>query len=98
MTTISEALNMRSGINVQGKVDRKEEVRTVNTKAGGTVDVANAFLVDDSGEIKLTLWADDAKNIKDGDEIKIENGYTNEFKGEVQLTKGKYGKLEVIQG
>ena len=51
MTAISEALNMRSGINVQGKVDRKEEVRTVNTKAGGTVDVANAFLVDDSGEI-----------------------------------------------
>ena len=47
MTTISEALNMRSGINVQGKVERKEEVRTVNTKAGGTVDVANAFLVDD---------------------------------------------------
>ena len=26
------------------------------------------------------------------------NGYTNEFKGEVQLTKGKYGKLEVISG
>ena len=63
-----------------------------------TVDVANAYLVDDSGEIKLTLWADDANNIKDGDEIKIENGYTNEFKGEVQLTKGKYGKLEVISG
>ena len=98
MTTISEAHNMRSGINVQGKVERKEDVRPVYTKAVVTVDVANAFLVDDSGEIKLTLWADDAKNIKDGDEIKIENGYTNEFKGEVQLTKGKYGKLEVVTG
>ena len=98
MATISEALNMISVINFQGKVERKEDVRTVNTKAGGTVDVANAYLVDDSGEIKLTLWADDANNIKDGDEIKIENGYTNEFKGDVQLTKGKYGKLEVISG
>ena len=74
---------MRSGINVQGKVDRKEEVRTVNTKAGGTVDVANAFLVDDSGEIKLTLWADDAKNIKDGDEIKIENGFVEGYRSPV---------------
>jgi len=28
--------------------------------------------------------------------VKVENGYTNTFKGEVSLTKGKYGKLEVI--
>ena len=43
-----------------------------------------------------TLWADDANNIQNGDKIKIENGYTNEFKGEVQLGKGKFGKLEKI--
>ena len=46
MTTIDEAKNMRSGINVEGTVERKEEIRTVNTKAGSTVDVANAMLVD----------------------------------------------------
>ena len=81
MTTIDEAKNMRSGINVEGTVERKEEVRTVNTKAGSTVDVANAFLVDNGMEIKITLWAEDANNIQNGDRIKIENGYTNEFKG-----------------
>ena len=37
-----------------------------------------------------------ANNIQNGDRIKIENGYTNEFKGEVQLGKGKFGKLEKI--
>ena len=91
MTTIDEAKNMRSGINVEGTVERKEEVRTVNT-AGSTVDVANAMLVDNGMEIKITLWAEDANNIQNGDKIKIENGYTNEFKGEVQLGKGKFGK------
>ena len=58
MTTIDEAKNMRSGINVEGTVERKEEIRTVNTKAGSTVDVANAMLVDNGMEIKITLWAD----------------------------------------
>ena len=96
MTTIDDAKNMRSGINVEGTVERKEDVRTVNTKAGSTVDVANAFLVDNGMEIKITLWAEDASNIKNGDKIKFENGYTNEFKGEVQLGKGKFGKLEKI--
>ena len=95
MTTIDEAKNMRSGINVEGTVERKSEVRNVNTKAGST-DVADAMLVDNGMEIKITLWAEDANNIQNGDKIKIENGYTNEFKGEVQLGKGKFGKLEKI--
>ena len=54
------------------------------------------MLVDNGMEIKITLWAEDANNIQNGDRIKIENGYTNEFKGEVQLGKGKFGKLEKI--
>jgi replication factor A1 len=53
-------------------------------------------LVDESGEIKLTLWGDDISKISDGSKIKITNGYTNTFKGEVSLTKGKYGQLEVL--
>ena len=96
MVTAEEAKNMRSGVNIEGKVERKEEPRTVNTKAGGTIEVCNAYLVDESGEIKLTLWADDISKINDGDTIKITNGYTNTFKGEVSLTKGKFGQLEVI--
>ena len=87
MTTIDEAKNMRSGINVEGTVERKSEVRNVNTKAGSTVDVADAMLVDNGMEIKITLWAEDANNIQNGDKIKIENGYTNEFKGGLESSK-----------
>ncbi len=96
MVTAEEAKNMRSGVNIEGKVERKEEPRTVNTKAGWTIEVCNAYLVDESGEIKFTLWADDIHKINDGYTIKITNGYTNTFKGEVSLTKGKFGQLEVI--
>ena len=52
------------------------------------------MLVDNGMEIKITLWAEDANNIQNGDKIKIENGYTNEFKGEVQLGKGKLENLK----
>jgi len=96
MTTTDEAKNMRNGINIEGTVERKGETRTVNKKAGGTIDVCDAYLVDDVGEIKLTLWGDDIPKISDGSKVKITNGYTNTFKGEVSLTKGKYGQLEVL--
>lgn len=91
---IEEAKNTRSNIDVEGVISRKGEVRNVNTKSGGTIDVCDAYLKDDSGEIKLTLWAEDAKAYNENDRVRITNGYTNSFKGEVQLSKGKYGKME----
>ena len=98
MTTCEEAKQMRSGINVQGKIERKGEIRTVTTKFGET-KVCDAYLADDSGSIKLTLWADDTEKVKDGDMVSIEGGYTTTFRNETQLNKGrKDGKLEVISG
>ena len=98
MTTCEEAKQMRSGINVQGKIERKGEIRTVTTKFGET-KVCDAYLADDSGSIKLTLWAEDTEKVKDGDIVSIEGGYTTTFRNEIQLNKGrKDGKLEVISG
>ena len=99
MSTVNaeQAKNMRSGVNIEGTVERKGEPRTVNKKAGGTIDVCDAYLVDsEGGEIKLTLWGDDIPKVNNGDKLKITNGYTNSFKGEVSLTKGKFGQMEVI--
>ena len=96
MTTCEEAKQMRSGINVQGKIERKGEVRTVTTKFGET-KVCDAYLADDSGSIKLTLWAEDTEKVKDGDMVSLEGGYTTSFRNEIQLNKGrKDGKLEVL--
>ncbi len=99
MSTVSadQAKNMRDGVNIEGTVERKGDPRTVNMRRGGTIDVCDAFLVDaEGGEIKLTLWGDDIPKFNNGDKVKITNGYTNSFKGEVALTKGKFGQMEVI--
>ncbi len=97
MQNTEQAKNMRrSGVNIQGKVERKGEPRTVNMRSGGTIDVCDAYIVDEVGEIKLTLWGDDIQKVNEGDIIKITNGYTNSFKGEVSVTKGKYGQMEIV--
>jgi len=92
---ISQVQNQRNKINTRGTLKSKGEVRNVNMRAGGTIDVCDAILSDDSGEIKLTLWGEDISKVKEGDTILIKNGYTNSFKGEVSLTKGKFGEMTV---
>jgi ssDNA-binding replication factor A large subunit len=85
----------------QGKVDvlvdvkTKGDVRVIN-KYGKDLKLCNAVVKDDSGEIALTLWNDDCDKVKQGDAIKITNGYVSEFNGKLQLTSGKFGKLEVV--
>jgi len=96
--TVAQAKTMRSGVNVEANVKSKSDPRTVNLKSGGTIDVCDAVIADADGEeneMKLTLWGDDIKAVNVGDKVVITNGYTNEFKGEVSLTKGKFGKMEI---
>ena len=96
--SIAQAKKMRSGVNVKAEVKRKGDPRTVNLKNGGTIDVCDATIADgqtDDDQMKLTLWGDDIKAVEVGDVVVITNGYTNEFKGEVSLTKGKFGQMEV---
>ena len=93
--SVAQVKKMRSGINLKAEVKSKGDQRTVNLKTGGTVDVCDAVISDGSDHIKLTLWVDDIKAVNIGDVVVITNGYTNEFKGEVSLTKGKFGKMEI---
>jgi len=93
--TTTTAAQMRNGINVAGEITKLSDVRTVNLKAGGTVDTLTATLTDDAGEIALQLWADDIAKVHIGSKVKVLNGFTNEFKGQVSLSKGKFGQLEV---
>ena len=93
--SVAQVKKMRSGINLKAEVKSKGEQRTVNLKTGGTVDVCDAVISDGSDDIKLTLWGDDIKAVNVGDTVVITNGYTNEFKGDVSLTKGKFGKMEI---
>ena len=96
---ISEAKKMRSGVNIEAEVIGKGDPRTVNLKSGGTIDVCDAIITNgektEDDQMTLTLWGDDIKLVNVGNKVVITNGYTNEFKGTVSLTKGKFGKMDV---
>jgi len=84
-------------VDVEGQVVETSEPREVRSKfTGETYRVAEATISDDSGTIKLVLWNEQIGQVKVNDTVKIENGYTKSFRGEVQLNVGKYGKLTIL--
>lgn len=92
---ISELKIGQSAVEVEGQVTDISDVKSFN-KFGRSISVATATLADESGNIKLSLWNQDIEKVKTGDKVKITNGFVKDFKGELQLTAGKFGKIEVI--
>jgi replication factor A1 len=93
---ISELKAGMRNVSVTGKIDSVGESRTVNLKAGGTNNVADAIISDESGSMKLSLWGEDINKVQAGDRVSIENGYINTFKGENSINIGKFGKLNKV--
>ena len=92
---ISEIQGNQGDIDIEADVMEVGETRTLE-KYGKTLRVSNAIIKDDSGTCKLTLWNDEIGKIKKGDRVRITKGYARQFREEIQLTAGKFGKMEVI--
>ncbi|MBI2972059.1 MAG: DNA-binding protein [Candidatus Aenigmarchaeota archaeon] len=92
---IAELNASASKVSINATVTQKGETRDVNTKYGAT-RVCETTVEDESGSITLVLWGDDCDKVKEGDRIKIENGYIREWNGVPQLNVGKFGKMEVL--
>ena len=92
---ISDLKDGAGKVNVEAKVIEKDGGREITTKFGHT-KVSNAVLEDDSGTITLVLWGDDVDKVKEGDTVKIENGFVKEWNNALQLSVGKYGKMTIL--
>lgn len=64
------------------------------TNFRGSGRVANAVIKDDTGEAKLTLWNEQVDQVAPGTKITIENGWCKEYRGEVQVSTGKFGAIK----
>lgn len=93
---ISEIKNNEGKINIEADVVELGPVREIN-KYGKNLRVTNAVIQDESGKIKLTLWNDEIEKVHKGDRVKVTNGYAKSFQDELQLTAGKFGKVEVVE-
>ncbi|MBT7902473.1 hypothetical protein HN587_01325 [Candidatus Woesearchaeota archaeon] len=92
---IKELEPKQGNVEVQIKIKEMGDIREFE-KFGKTGRVANAIAMDETGEIKLSLWNEQIDQIKAGDTVLIKNGYVNEWKGELQLTTGRAGSMEVV--
>ena len=86
----------------QGNVEIVATVKEISEprefeKFGKTGKVANAIIEDVSGKIKLSLWNEQVDKVNVGDKVHIANGYVSEWQGELQLTTGKFGQLEIVE-
>ena len=94
---LAELQARQGNVDITATVTEVSEPRTFE-KFGKAGKVANARIKDDSGEMSLTLWNEQVDQVKVGDTIKLTNGYVREWQGQLQLSTGKFGKLEVVEG
>jgi len=84
-------------VDVTAKVLEISEPREVQSRySGESFRVADAIIGDETGTIKLVLWNEQIDRVNVNDTVRIENGYTRSFRGEVQLNVGRYGKLSLL--
>lgn len=81
---------------IEGEISELEEPKKITTKFGKQLTVANGTLKDDSGEIKLALWNEDASKFAQGDKVRINNGWVSEFQDELKVSSGRNGTIEKI--
>jgi len=84
------------GVNVAARVGLIGGAREFRRRDGTPGKVASVLLEDDSGSVRLNLWGDDVdllKEMKVGDVVAVENGYTRMGLGAVGLNFGQNGRL-----
>jgi replication factor A1 len=94
---VSELRDGMRRVDVEGEITEISDIREVTLRTGGKANVADAMLNDGTGSIKVSLWDDQIELVKVGSKVKITNGYTNSYRGEVRLNVGRYGTIEVVE-
>jgi len=80
---------------LEGEITEIGQVREFQ-KFGKPGRVCTARIKDESGDCNLSLWNEQIDQVKVGDKVKIENGYASDWQGDVQVSTGRNGTLNVI--
>ena len=92
---IKDMTPKQGSIEIEADVIEKAEVREFQ-KFGKPGRVCTAVIQDETGKCNLSLWNEQVDQVNVGDRIRITNGYANEWQGNLQLTTGRMGTLEIV--
>lgn len=85
------------GVTVTGRIAKVEPIQYRRQRGGASYRFAHAILEAEGHDCKLTLWGAETELVREGVSIRIVNGYTKEYNGEVTLQSGKFGKIEILE-
>jgi len=88
-------LRANSNATIEATITAVSPVRDVTT-ARGPARVADATLQDETGTITLTLWGDDITRYSVGQKVKITDGWVRDFRGKLQISMGRTGRIDVL--
>jgi len=88
------SLQANQNATIEGTITAISAVRDVTTSRG-PAQVADATVQDDTGTIVLTLWGDDTKRYSVGQKIRITDGWVKDFRGKLQISMGRSGKITI---
>jgi len=97
MVSINELKVGMNNLNLKATVVEMAEPREVMTKFGTVTKLVEATLEDGSGSIKLTLWGKQSEGIEKGKEVEVANGFTKQFREELQLGIGRGGSVKAVE-
>ncbi len=89
------ALRANANATLEATITAISAPRNVTTSRGPS-QVADATLQDESGTITLTLWGGDIAKYSVGQKIRITDGWVKDFRGKLQVSMGRTGRIEVL--
>jgi len=84
-------------IEVVGRVVDMNERKRVTTKFG-PADLVKGTLKDETGSICINLWRHQIDQVKEGELVKIINGFTKIYNDRIELSIGKNGMIIPAEG
>jgi len=96
MLKVGELRDGMRNVTVEGEVIEKSEPRQVRSRRGEPLTVSNAAIEDETGRTVLVLWNEQIGWVKEGDRIRVENGYTSSYMKVIQLNVGRMGRLILL--
>jgi replication factor A1 len=79
-------------------IQEKGAARDFSSRTGSTGKVCDAKAVDEEGtEVSVSLWNEEIDRVQANDRIRITNGWAREWRGNLQVSAGRFGKLEVLK-
>lgn len=79
-------------------IKEKSAVREVSTRSGRMSRVCDAKGEDEDGtEVSISLWNEEIDRVAEGNRIRISNGWAREWRGNLQVSAGRFGTLEVLE-